>query len=99
MKNKFVELAKGPAVLDPMMGVLQKLLCVQSGDTASVIHTNLEILSVVLALIIMEVEKQQLVLEDHRQQKLKQLEVEEEQQEEVKQLEVEEQMEVETLLQ
>ena len=94
-----MELAKEPAVLDPMMAVHQRLLYVQSGDTASVIHTNLEILSVVLALIIMEVEKQQLVMVDQKQQKLKQPEVEEKQQEEVKQLEVEEQMEVETLLQ
>ena len=79
-------LAKVPAVLDPMMGVLQKLLYVQNGVTASVPHTNLEILNVVLALIIMEVkvEKQQLVLENQKQQKLKQLEMEEEQQEEVK---------------
>ena len=92
MGTKFVEQAKEPAVLDPMMGVLQKLLCAQSGDIVSVQHTNLEIQNVVLALIIMEVEKQQLVLEDHKQQKLKQLEGEEEQQEEVKQLEVEEQM-------
>ena len=89
---KFVELAKEPAVLDPMMGVLQKLLYVLSGDIANVLHTSLEILNVDLVLIIMEVEKQQLVLEDQKQQKLKQLEGEEEQQEEVKQLEVEEQM-------
>ena len=82
-----------------MMGVLQKLLYVQSGDIVSVLHTNLEILSVVLALIIMEWENQQLVMVDQKQQKLKQPEVEEKQQEEVKQLEVEEQMEVETLLQ
>ena len=89
-----VEQVKELAVLDPMMGVLQKLLYAQSGDIASVLHTNLEIQSVVLALIIMEVEveKQQPVLEDHKQQKLKQLEGEEEQQEEVKQLGVEEQM-------
>ena len=89
---KFVEQAKELAVLDPMMGVLQKLLYVQSGDIVSVLHTNLEILSVVLALIIMEWENQQLVMVDQKQQKLKQPEVEEKQQEEVKQLEVEEQM-------
>ena len=91
---KFVEQAREPAVLDPMMGVPQKLLYVQSGDIANVLHTNQEIQSVDLALIIMEVkvEKQQPVLEYQEPQKLKQLEVEEEQQEEVKQLEVEEQM-------
>ena len=97
---KFVEQAREPAVLDPMMGVLQKLLYVQSGDIVNVLHTNLEIQNVDLALIKMEVkvEKQQLVLEYQEPQKLKQLEVEEEQQKEVKQLEVQEQMEVETLL-
>ena len=46
-----VELAKELAVLDPMMGVLQKLLYAQSGDIASVLHTNLGILNVVLALM------------------------------------------------
>ena len=97
---KFVGQAREPAVLVPMMGVHQRLLYALSGDIANVLHTNQEILNVDLVLIIMEVEKQQLVLEDQKQQKLKQLEVEEEQQEEVKQLEVEveEQMEVETLL-
>ena len=100
LEIKFVEQDKEPAVLDPMMGVHQRLLYVQSGDIASVPHTNLEILNVDLVLIIMEVEveKQQLVLEDQKQQKWKQLEMEEEQQEEVKQREVEEQLEMETLL-
>ena len=100
LEIKFVEQAKELAVLDPMMGVHQRLLYVLSGGIVSVLHTNQVIQNVDLALIIMEVEveKQQLVLEDHKQQKLKQLEVEEEQQEEVKHLEVEEQMEVETLL-
>ena len=51
MENKFVDLAKEPAVLDQMMGVHQKLLCAQSGDIVSVLHTNLEVLNVVLALI------------------------------------------------
>ena len=51
MGIKFVEQAKELAVLDPMMGVLQKLLYAQSGDIANVPHTNLEILSVDLALI------------------------------------------------
>ena len=51
MENKFVDLAKEPAVLDQMMGVLQKLLYALSGDIASVPHTSQEILSVVLALI------------------------------------------------
>ena len=46
-----VELAKELAVLDPMMGVLKRLLYVQSGDTVSVLHTNLETLSVDLDLI------------------------------------------------
>ena len=51
MGIKFVEQAKELAVLDPMMGVQQKLLCALSGDIASVQHTSLEILSVDLASI------------------------------------------------
>ena len=54
---QYVEQDKELAVLAPMMGVLQRLLYVQSGDIASVLHTNLEILNVVLALIIMEGEE------------------------------------------
>ena len=50
MENKFVEQDKEPAVLDPMMGVLQKLLFAQSGDIVNVPHTSLEILNVVLVL-------------------------------------------------
>ena len=46
-----VEQGKEPAVLDPMMGVLQKLLYALNGDIASVLHTNLEVLSVDLASI------------------------------------------------
>ena len=46
-----VELAKELAVLDPMMGVLKRLQYVQSGDTVSVLHTNLETQSVDLDLI------------------------------------------------
>ena len=49
---KSVDLAKEPAVLDPMMGVLQKLLYALSGDIVSVLHTNQEILSVALGLTI-----------------------------------------------
>ena len=49
-----VEQGKGLAVLDPMMAALQRLLYVQSGDIVSVLHTNLEIQSVALDLIIME---------------------------------------------
>ena len=45
-----VEQVKELAVLDQMMGVLQKLLYVQSGDIANVPHTSLEILNVVLVL-------------------------------------------------
>ena len=52
-----VELAKELAALDPMLGVHQRLLYVQSGDTASVLHTSLEILNVALDLIIMEGEE------------------------------------------
>ena len=51
LKVKSAEQGKGLAVLDPMMGVLQKLLYAQSGDIASVLHTNLGILNVVLALM------------------------------------------------
>ena len=51
LKIKFVELAKELAVLDPMMGVLKRLQYVQSGDTANVLHTNLETLNVDLDLI------------------------------------------------
>ena len=51
MGIKSVEQDKEPAVLDPMMAVLQKLLYVLNGDTASVLHTNLEILNVALASI------------------------------------------------
>ena len=47
-----MELVKELAVLDPMMGVLQRHLYALSGDIANVLHTNLEILSVVLALMI-----------------------------------------------
>ena len=84
LEIKFVEQAKELAVLDPMMGVHQRLLYVQSGDTASVLHTSLEILNVALALIIMEelvleveqeeqqlkVLKQKLVVEKQEEQKL-----------------------------
>ena len=80
-----MELAKELAVLDPMMGVLLKLLYALSGDIASVLHTNLEIQSVALDLIIMEelvlqveqeeqqleVLKQMLVVEKQEEQKLK----------------------------
>merc|ERR1711884_913682 len=53
MGIKFVEQDKEPAVLDPMMGVQQKLLCALSGDIVSVLHTNLEDQSVALDLMIM----------------------------------------------
>ena len=80
-----MEQAKEPAVLAPMMGVLQRLLYVLSGDIANVPHTNQEILNVALALIIMEelvleveqeeqqleVLKQKLVVEKQKEQKLK----------------------------
>ena len=46
-----VEQVKEPAVQDPMMAVLQRLLCAQNGDTANVLHTNLEVLNVALASI------------------------------------------------
>ena len=45
-----VEQVKEPAVLDPMMGVHQKLLFAQSGDIVSVIHISLETLNVGLVL-------------------------------------------------
>ena len=51
LEIKFVEQAKELAVLDPMMGVLKRLLYVQSGDTVNVLHTNLETQSVDLDLI------------------------------------------------
>ena len=51
MGIKSVEQDKEPAVLDPMMAVLQRLLCAQNGDTANVLHTNLEVLNVALASI------------------------------------------------
>ena len=98
-----MEQGKGLAVLDPMMAALQRLLYVQSGDIVSVLHTNLEIQSVALALIIMEElvleveqEEQQLMKEGHLvlevEQEEQQLEVlkqklEMEKQEDLKQLE------------
>ena len=51
LKVRSVEQGKGLAVLDPMMAALQRLLYVQSGDTVSVLHTNLETQSVDLDLI------------------------------------------------
>ena len=51
LKVKSAEQGKGLAVLDPMMAALQRLLYVQSGDIASVLHTNLETQSVDLDLI------------------------------------------------
>ena len=68
---QYVELAKELAVLDPMMAVHQKLLYALNGDIASVLHTNLEIQSVVLDLMIMvklvlEVEEEQ--LEEEKEQ-------------------------------
>ena len=51
LEGKFVELAKEPAVPDPMMGVLQRLLYALSGDIVNVQHTNLETQSVDLDLI------------------------------------------------
>ena len=79
-----VELAKELAALDPMLGVHQRLLYVQSGDIVNVLHTSLEILNVALDLIIMEelvleveqeeqqlkVLKQKLVVEKQEEQKL-----------------------------
>ena len=50
MKAKSVEKDKEPVVLDLMMAVLLKLQSVQSMVTVNVLHTNLEILNVVLAL-------------------------------------------------
>ena len=73
-------------MLDPMMGVHQRLLYVQSGDTASVLHTSLEILNVALALIIME----ELVLEveqEEQQLEVMKQKLEMEKQEDLKQLE------------
>ena len=66
-----MEQAKELAVLAPMMAVLQRLLYVQSGDIANVLHTNLEIQSVVLDSMIMvklvlEVEGEQ--LEEEKEQ-------------------------------
>ena len=63
MGIKSVEQDKEPAVLDPMMAVLQKLLYALNGDIVSVLHTNLEIQSVVLDLIIMEGEEPLVELE------------------------------------
>ena len=50
METKSVEKDKEPVVLDLMMAVLLKLQSVQSMVTVNVLHTNLEILNVVLAL-------------------------------------------------
>ena len=50
MKAKSVDKDKEPVVLDLMMAVLLKLQSVQSMVTVNVLHTNLEILNVVLAL-------------------------------------------------
>ena len=50
MKAKSVEKDKELVVLDLMMAVLLKLQSVQSMVTVNVLHTNLEILNVVLAL-------------------------------------------------
>ena len=47
-----VEQVKEHVVLDPMMGVHQRPLYALSGDIVSVLHTNLEILSVDLDLMI-----------------------------------------------
>ena len=49
MANKYVGKEKELVVLDLMMAVLLKLQSVQSMVTVNVIHTNLEILNVVLA--------------------------------------------------
>ena len=46
MKDKCVELAKELAVQDQMLDVLQKLQFVLNGDTASVLHIDLEALNV-----------------------------------------------------
>ena len=78
-----VEQVKEPAVLDPMMGVHQRLLYAQSGDIVSVLPTNLEIQSVVLALIIMEGEEPLLELvlkQEVLKQKLMEEHLEEEKQ-------------------
>ena len=50
MKAKSVDKDKEPVVLDLMMAVHLKLQSVQSMVTVNVLHTNLEILNVVLAL-------------------------------------------------
>ena len=46
-----MEQVKELVVLVPMMDVLMRHLYALSGDIANVLHTNLEILNVVLALI------------------------------------------------
>merc|ERR1712241_203587 len=51
---KSVEQVRGPVVLDLMMAVPLKLLSVQSGVTVSVLHINLEDLSVDLDLILIK---------------------------------------------
>ena len=56
MGIKSVEQDKEPAVLDPMMAVLQKLLSVQNGVTVSVLPISLVDLSVDLDLIILLVQ-------------------------------------------
>ena len=68
-----VEQVKEHVVLDPMMGVHQRLLFAQNGDTVCVIHISLETLNVGLVLTIMEVEKQQLEVEEEQQEEVKQL--------------------------
>ena len=45
-KTRFVDLAKELAVQDQMLDVLQKLQFVLNGDTASVLHIDLEALNV-----------------------------------------------------
>ena len=65
-EEKSVEQVKELVVLVPMMVVLMRHLYVLSGDIANVLHTSLEILNVDLVLIIMEVEKQQLVMVDQK---------------------------------
>ena len=50
--NKSVEKARELVALDLMMAVLQKLQSAQSMVTVNVLHTNLEILNVVPALMI-----------------------------------------------
>ena len=51
-EEKSVEQVKELVVLVPMMDVLMRHLYALSGDIANVPHTNLEILNVVLALMI-----------------------------------------------